>query len=82
MDPYTRICGMRAIGAVGNKDQKRRLAEAVLANITTWESRGLGVAVEALFPESLTVDELLTILEAVDPPPRYSVNPLEGDMYH
>jgi hypothetical protein len=78
IDPYTRICGIWAIGTAGNKNQRRRLAEAVLTNITNWESRGLGEAVEALFPESLTVDELLTILEAVNPPPRYSVTSLEG----
>ena len=27
LDPYTRICGIWAVGAAGNKDQKRRLAD-------------------------------------------------------
>ena len=33
MDSHTRICGMWAVGAAGNKEQKRRLAEAILSNI-------------------------------------------------
>jgi len=32
MDPHTRICGIWAVGAAGNKEQKRRLVEAVLLN--------------------------------------------------
>ena len=46
MDPYTRICGIWAVEASGNKDQKRRLASAVLTNISDWENRVLGEAVE------------------------------------
>ena len=77
MDPHTRICGIRAVGAAGNEGQQRRLAEAVLRNISPWEQQELGAAVGALFPGVLTVDELLTLLEAVEPPPRYDVNALE-----
>ena len=38
MDPYTRICGIWAVEASGNKDQKRRLANAVLTNISDSEN--------------------------------------------
>lgn len=77
MDHHTRICAIWAVGAAGNKDQKRRLAEAILINISGWEKQEIGAAVGALFPDALTLDELLTILETVEPPPSYSVNALD-----
>ena len=77
MDSHTRICGMRAVGAAGNKAQKRRLAEAILSNISGWGKQESGAAVGALFPDALTLDELLAILEALEPPPSYSVNALD-----
>jgi hypothetical protein len=80
MDPHTRICGIRALGAAGNKNQKRRLAEAILLNIADWEKQELGAAMRALFPDTLTMDELLTILEFVKPPPTYSVTLLDLDL--
>src|SRR4029450_13406007 len=63
-----------------NKAQKRRLAEAMLLNISAWENHVLGAAIEALFPDTLTIDELLTLLETVEPPSRYSVNLLDRAM--
>ena len=80
MDSHTRICGIRAIEAAGNKHQKRRLAEAVLLHIANWEKQELGAAMRALFPDTLTIDELLTILESVKPPPTYSVNLLDLEL--
>jgi len=80
MDPHTRICGIWAVGAAGNKAQKRRLAEAILINISAWGNQELGAAIRALSPDALTIDELLTLLEAAEPPPRYSVNSLDLTM--
>ena len=77
MDSHTRICGMWAVGAAGNKAQKRRLVEAILSNISGWGKQEIGAAVGALFPDALTLDELLAILEALEPPPSYSVNVLD-----
>ena len=48
MDLHTRICGIWAVGAAGNKEQKRRLAEAILSNISSWEKQEIGAAVGAL----------------------------------
>lgn len=77
MDSHTRICGIWAVGAAGNTEQKRRLAEAILINISGWEKQEIGAAIGELFPDTLTLDELLTMLEAVEPPHRYSVNALD-----
>jgi hypothetical protein len=80
MDSHTRISGIWAVGAAGNQAQKRRLAEGILTNISGWEKQEIGAAVRALFPDALTLGELLTILETVEPPPQYSVNALERAM--
>jgi hypothetical protein len=81
MDPHTRICGVWAVGAAGNTDQKRRLGDTVLTNISAWENRVFGEIIRALFSDSLTIDELLNILEAIEPPPRYSVNSLDHALH-
>lgn len=80
MDSHTRLCGIWAVRAAGNQAQKRRLAEAILTNISDWEKQEIGAAIRALFPDALTLDELLTILETVEPPCQYSVNTLDRAM--
>jgi hypothetical protein len=77
MDSYTRVCAIRAVAAAGGEGLKRHLADALLANFHDWSNRERGAAVAALYPGTLTLDELLRILEDAEPPEEYSVDPLD-----
>jgi hypothetical protein len=65
-DRYTRIIAGRALAATGDEAAKRRYAKlikdncAALPNILVWD------AIDGLFPHLLDVDDLLSILSAVD----------------
>ena len=63
IDSYTRVCGIRAVGAAGGDDLKRRLANSLLSNCHHWSNRERGAAVAALYPGTLTLAELLRIVE-------------------
>jgi hypothetical protein len=77
MDAYTRVWGIRAVAAAGSDDLKRRLADALLTDLGEWSNRELGAGIAALYPDSLTLEELLKILEDVTPPEEYSLDPVD-----
>lgn len=76
MDRYTRIGAIRAINSIGNDDQKRQIVQAITSNRTTWDTKLLAEAIDAFFPEFISPDLLLDILENVPPPKRFSVSDL------
>ena len=77
MDAYTRILGVRAVAAAGDQILKDTLAGTLLTNSDDWGHRELGEAVATLFPGSLTLEELLVILEDAEPPKEFSVDALD-----
>jgi hypothetical protein len=76
-DRHTRILGIRAVAAAGDQTLKDRLAGNLLSKSDDWSHRELGEAVAALFPDSLTLEELLVILEGAEPPKEFSVDALD-----
>ena len=76
MDHYTRIGAIRAIHAIGNDIQKQLIVQAITSNQTTWDTKLLAEVIDAFFPEFISPDLLLDILEKVAPPQRFSVSDL------
>jgi hypothetical protein len=77
MDPYTRVLGIRAVAAAGSENLKRRLADVLLSRPAGWSNRELGAGGAALYPETLTLKELLAVLEAAKAPEEHSVDPID-----
>lgn len=76
MDRYTRIGAIRAINAIGNNDQKQQVVQVITANQTTWDTKLLAEVIEAFFPQFISTDLLLEILESVPPSKRFSASDL------
>jgi hypothetical protein len=68
-----RILGVRCIGAAGSFQEKERLARAILSDILNWNQKILGEAIIALFPEVLSVKELVQIITQTSVPNRDAV---------
>ena len=67
---YERITAVRALLACGRNSSVRKLAEQMLPTATSWPDRVvLGIAAE-LFPDILTVDELVMLMERISEPKR------------
>ncbi|MFQ5953988.1 MAG: hypothetical protein ACE5JZ_02880 [Kiloniellales bacterium] len=72
MGSYTRVCAVRAVVAAGDAAMKRRLVDAIMDDLDAWDARLLSSACAELFPSALTIAELKTILENVEPPGRWA----------
>ncbi|MDD2736600.1 MAG: hypothetical protein PHF56_21930 [Desulfuromonadaceae bacterium] len=76
MDRYTRVGAIRAINAIGNDDQKQLVVQTITSNPNTWDTKLLAEVIDAFFPQFISPDLLLEIIESVTPPKRYSVSDL------
>lgn len=75
MDRYSRLGGIRAIGACGTTDQQQRLVTTLLAEADTGDIELTTAVCEHFFPQLISVDALLETLKRIPPPKRFSVNP-------
>lgn len=75
MDRYSRLGGIRAIGACGTTDQQQRLVTVLLAEAETSDADLTSTVCEHFFPQLISVDALLETLEKIPPPKRFSVSP-------
>lgn len=66
--PYTRILGIWALAAIGARPQLRQVAEALLARPDRWPDRVVTAAAPELFPHSLSLDELVALIERTPQP--------------
>jgi hypothetical protein len=63
---FARIYAARAVAAAGDKAAKRRYVEFLKSNSSTLPNALFWEAVDALFPASLDIDDLLQILAKID----------------
>lgn len=73
MDTYTRIGGIRAIASAGDKSQRRRVVDMLTSEL---DSQLIGEICGLFFPEFVSIDTLLNIVETIKPPKRFSTSPL------
>lgn len=76
MDLYTRIGAVRAINAVGNDDKRQQIVQTIISESNGCDTKLLAEICDAFFPQFMTVDMLLEILEKAPPPVRFSVSNL------
>ena len=63
---YRKIMGGRALLATGNDSLKRRYAERIVSHCASLPPTAVWDAVDALFPATIGVDALLTIIRQID----------------
>ena len=63
---YRKIMGGRALLATGNDSLKRRYAERLVSHCAALPPTAVWDAVDTLFPATVAVDELLTIIRQMD----------------
>lgn len=78
MDRYSRVGGIRAVSAAGDERHKRHLVDALLSDVAGWGRTLAGEIGEFFFPQFLSLDELLKILERVDPSERYYMSSMNN----
>ena len=68
MDMYTRSTAVQAVGLAGTLDEKKQLASEILGQVSNLEQDIVGAAIEVLWPNALTDEDVLTILEKMIAP--------------
>ena len=67
---YERIVAVRALKACGRNGDLRTLADEMLADRKAWPDRIVHGVAEDLFPEIISVDELIMLMEQIPEPKR------------
>ena len=63
IDPYTRSVAVQAVGLIGSPDEQQRLVQKIIGQASTLEQRIISAAIEALWPNALTDQDVLLLLE-------------------
>lgn len=79
-DASTRIYALRAVGAAGTGDQKRRLIDVILTDSTCKDRELIGECIAAFASEILCIRDVLKLIERVERPEEYSYTSLEGNL--
>ena len=74
---YIRTCAIRGVAAAGTTEQHGKLLNTLLADISKLSSNTICEVCDVFFPGTLSVPQLLKILEAAKPPERYSSSQLQ-----
>lgn len=80
MDLYTRSCAVQAIGIAGTAEERREAAGTIVARAATLDPQILGAAIETLWPDALSIADIVTILERADPPEAFSSTHLDAQL--
>jgi hypothetical protein len=72
VDVYTRVCGIRAIGAVGSKDQKRALRTNLLSDPSFRNEQLIAELIDSFAPDDLSIPEILSLLERLGKSPDHA----------
>ena len=65
MDAYTRSIAVRAVGSAGTLSEQKRLAEEILAQASGLDHNIVSAAIDSLWPDALTDQGVLVLLEEV-----------------
>ena len=77
---YVRICAMRAVAAVGTAQQHQHVVTTLMADVKREDPEVLGEMCGLFFPITLSVQQLIKILESVQQPEQYSSSPIQRGM--
>ena len=77
VDISTRTVAVQVVGLVGSPDEKKRLAGEVLDQVSNLNQRIIGAAIDSLWPDALTDQDVLTLLEKTAAPGRFEGSGLE-----
>lgn len=78
MDRYTRTVAVQAVGVAGTLDEKKRLAVEILSQGSNLEQDIVGAAIDSLWPDAFTDQDVLTFLEKAPVPGQFEI-PTLGD---
>ncbi len=71
-DIYTRVCGIRAVGAACSEDQKKMLVDALIADSTLKNEKLIGELISTFVPDMLCSQDVLSLIQRIEKPDRYS----------
>ena len=77
MDAYTRSIAVRAVGSAGTLSEQKRLAEEILAQASGLDHNIVSAAIDSLWPDALTDQGVLVLLEEVLVPGQFGAPDLE-----
>ena len=63
IDPYARSVAVQAVGLIGSPDEQQRLVQKIISQASSLEQRIISAAIEALWPNALTAQDVLLLLE-------------------
>ncbi len=66
VDVYTRVCGIRAIGAAGSEDQKNTLITKLLSDPAFRREQLIAELIDAFTPDKLSIQDILSLLERLE----------------
>lgn len=79
-DIYTRITGIRAIGAVGTTQQKMIIVKAILNDTDLKNERIIGEVIGVFTEDILSVQNILSIIQRIEEQERYSFSSLNQSL--
>ena len=76
-DVYTRSTAVRAVGLAGTPGEKKRLAKEILGQVSSLSHDIINAAIDSLWPNALTDQDVLTLLEKTVIPGQFGAPDLE-----
>jgi hypothetical protein len=77
LDGYTQACAVQCVGRAGTDQQKKTVASGVLGRAAATPAQVLAAVVETLWPEALSIGDVVKIAEEATEPEAYSRDQLE-----
>lgn len=77
VDVYTRSTAVRVVGSVGTPGEKKRLAKKILGQVSSLSHDIINAAIDSLWPNALTDQDVLTLLEKTVIPGQFGAPDLE-----
>ena len=71
-DIYTRVYGIRAVGAACSKDQKKMLVDVLIADSTLKNEKLIGELISTFAPDMLCWQDVLALIQRIKKPGMYS----------
>ena len=79
-DLYSRIWAIRAVATAGTPEQHKLLVDTLMGDISKLNRRILGEICESFFPNTLSVKQLLRIIETIKSAKQDYTNPVEQNL--
>jgi hypothetical protein len=78
----TRALAVGAVATAGTPEQRTRIAEAIVAEPASFEREVLAAAIEMLWPDCLSLSDLVRLLEGAEPLGAFSWDRLQEELGH